>query len=67
MPLLGLLDATVAADGEALVADPGRRHAAAFFERARRRGWSCEHVERGVARRGAESPGCAAAGRAMPG
>jgi predicted nicotinamide N-methyase len=38
-PVLALLGAAVAADGTALVADPGRRHAMAFFEAARRTGW----------------------------
>ena len=37
LPLLDLLDRCVAADGEALIADPGRRHARAFFD-ARPRG-----------------------------
>ena len=30
--------------GEALVADPGRRHAAAFFDGARAAGWSIEEI-----------------------
>ncbi len=38
-PLLGLLGRTVATGGSALVADPGRRHAGAFLEEARRDGW----------------------------
>jgi predicted nicotinamide N-methyase len=42
-PLLHVLAEAVAPDGEALIADPGRRHAPAFFERARREGWSTEH------------------------
>lgn len=33
-PLLRLLDRTVGPAGEAIVADPGRRHAAAFFDAA---------------------------------
>lgn len=33
-PLLRLLDRTVGPAGEAIVADPGRRHASAFFEEA---------------------------------
>ena len=44
LPLLRLLDETVARGGDALIADPGRRHAAAFFERARAGGWSTEHT-----------------------
>jgi len=44
MPLLGLLDETVAPGGEALVADPGRRHAARFFAGARAAGWSIEQI-----------------------
>ena len=31
-------------EGIVLIADPGRRHAAAFFERAGADGWSIEHV-----------------------
>ena len=45
LPLLALLEETVATGGEALVADPGRRHAAAFFASARASGWSIEHLE----------------------
>jgi predicted nicotinamide N-methyase len=41
-PLLATLEETVAADGEAIVADPGRRHAPAFFEAATARAWSLE-------------------------
>jgi predicted nicotinamide N-methyase len=41
-PLLALLDHTVADAGEAVVADPGRRHAEAFFEAAVARGWSLD-------------------------
>ena len=41
-PLLVLLDAVVSAAGAALIADPGRRHAPAFFARAREEGWSVE-------------------------
>ena len=44
-PLLAMLGAVVAEDGEALVADPGRRHAPAFFDAARAAGWSVEHHE----------------------
>jgi predicted nicotinamide N-methyase len=43
LPLLALLEETIATSGEALVADPGRRHAAAFFVSARATGWSIEH------------------------
>ncbi len=45
LPLLALLEETVATGGEALLADPGRRHAAEFFDRARATGWSIEHVD----------------------
>jgi predicted nicotinamide N-methyase len=41
-PLLALLATLVAGGGAALVADPGRRHAPAFFEAARRSGWFAE-------------------------
>lgn len=40
-PLLELLDATVALAGEAIVADPGRRHAAGFLDEAAR-SWQVE-------------------------
>jgi len=43
-PLLRLLDGTMAPGGEALIADPGRRHAQVFFDRARTQGWSTEHI-----------------------
>ena len=43
-PLLGLLAATVAEGGDALVADPGRRHAAAFFDAVTAAGWRVEPV-----------------------
>ena len=43
-PLLALLDAALSTTGAALIADPGRRHAPAFFERARVEGWSVEHT-----------------------
>jgi predicted nicotinamide N-methyase len=42
VPLLDLLTATLSPGGIALVADPGRRHAPAFFEKATRAGWSIE-------------------------
>jgi len=38
-PLLTLLGAVVTPGGAALVADPGRRHAAAFFDQAQIAGW----------------------------
>lgn len=44
LPVLRALAETVAPGGEALVADPGRRHAAAFFDGARAAGWSIEQV-----------------------
>lgn len=40
-PLLELLDATVTPTGEAIVADPGRRHAAGFLDEAAR-SWQVE-------------------------
>ena len=39
-PLLAVLDDAVAAGGTAIVADPGRRHAEAFFEAASSCGWA---------------------------
>lgn len=44
-PVLAVLERVTAAIGEALVADPGRRHAPAFLDAARRAGWS---VRQGV-------------------
>lgn len=44
LPLLSLLEETVAPGGEALIADPGRRHAAAFFDNARAAGWSTDQI-----------------------
>jgi predicted nicotinamide N-methyase len=44
LPLLDLLQETLAPGGEALIADPGRRHAAAFFDTVRAAGWSVEQV-----------------------
>jgi predicted nicotinamide N-methyase len=44
LPLLGLLEETVAPRGEAVIADPGRRHAAAFFDAARGAGWLGEQI-----------------------
>lgn len=43
-PLLCLLDGVLSHAGTALVADPGRRHAAAFFAAARARGWAIEQI-----------------------
>lgn len=43
-PLVTLLADVVAPDGAALVADPGRRHAAAFFDMAEAAGWSVERT-----------------------
>jgi predicted nicotinamide N-methyase len=45
LPLLALLERTIVAGGEALIADPGRRHSAAFFDDARATGWSIEMIE----------------------
>ena len=44
LPLLALLAETVAPGGEALIADPGRRHAAVFFDGARATGWSIDQI-----------------------
>jgi predicted nicotinamide N-methyase len=44
-PLLGALGRLVHPEGEALVADPGRRHAAGFAEAARSAGWRVEASE----------------------
>ena len=63
VPLLRLLDAVVARDGEALVADPGRRHAAAFFEAAQLAGWIVEHTAVGELRAGGIARLHAPAGR----
>jgi predicted nicotinamide N-methyase len=51
-PLARLLDGIVAGDGEALVADPGRRHAARFLALVAEGGWNrdttaAEEVPRG--------------------
>jgi predicted nicotinamide N-methyase len=43
-PLLRVLEAVMAPGGEALVADPGRRHAVAFFGCARAEGWSAVQI-----------------------
>lgn len=45
VPLLRLLEDVTAPAGEVLVADPGRRHAPAFFERARADGWAIERID----------------------
>lgn len=48
-PLLCCLAATLAPNGRALVADPGRRHAASFPERAASEGWLVTvHEARGL-------------------
>ena len=47
MPLLGLLDAAVAAEGPCSSPIPGRRHATAFFEAARSDGLVWSRLERG--------------------
>ena len=44
-PVLALLGRAVGAGRSALVADPGRRHAPAFFEAARRADWLLESIE----------------------
>jgi predicted nicotinamide N-methyase len=44
VPLLGMLAAATTAEGTVLIADPGRRHAAGFFERADADGWSIVDV-----------------------
>jgi predicted nicotinamide N-methyase len=44
VPLLAMLAAATSAQGTALIADPGRRHAAGFFERAEADGWSVVNV-----------------------
>jgi predicted nicotinamide N-methyase len=44
VPLLGMLAAATSGQGTVLIADPGRRHATGFFDRARAGGWSLEHV-----------------------
>ena len=44
VPLVATLGTTVVERGLAVVADPGRRHAAAFFERAAASGWSVDHA-----------------------
>jgi predicted nicotinamide N-methyase len=50
LPLLQALDAMVSPDGDALVADPGRRHAGAFFGAARTAGWVDEPISGGIVR-----------------
>jgi len=43
LPLLAVLAAATAPQGIVLVADPGRRHAPAFFDRAAADGWTVAH------------------------
>jgi predicted nicotinamide N-methyase len=45
-PLLATLDRVVAADGEAWIADPGRRPAEAFWPLARAAGWELTELSR---------------------
>ena len=47
VPLLALLAAATSTQGTVLLADPGRRHAATFFERAAANGWSIFSVTTG--------------------
>ena len=54
-PLLALLGLTVEPGGVALVSDPGRRHAGAFFTAARRDGWQVDALPAPVLARGAVS------------
>jgi predicted nicotinamide N-methyase len=44
VPLLAVLAGVTSPTGMALVADPGRRHATAFFQQALSDGWSVEHT-----------------------
>ena len=44
-PLAALLAKTVTPLGEALIADPGRRHAPAFFDEMRASLWSVDQIE----------------------
>jgi predicted nicotinamide N-methyase len=44
-PLLAVLAEAVAAGGTAVIADPGRRHATAFFEAATAAGWAARKAE----------------------
>ncbi len=44
LPLLRLLERAVGSEGEALIADPGRRHASQFFERAGELGWTIDRI-----------------------
>jgi predicted nicotinamide N-methyase len=44
MPVLGALATTVGPAGEALLADPGRRHATAFFDGTRAAGWLIDEI-----------------------
>ena len=54
-PLLALLGLTVEPGGVALVSDPGRRHAGAFFAAARRGGWKVDALPAPELTRGAVS------------
>lgn len=51
-PLLALLRVALRNSGAAVVADPGRRHAAAFLALARRGGWQRETVHDAILPRG---------------
>jgi len=42
--LVRLLNEAVAPGGQALIADPGRRHAAGFYDHARAAGWSLDLI-----------------------
>ena len=44
LPLLATLAVVTSGQGTVLIADPGRRHATGFFDRAHADGWSIEHV-----------------------
>jgi predicted nicotinamide N-methyase len=44
VPVLGMFAAAASDEGMVVVADPGRRHATAFFDQAVADGWSIEHV-----------------------
>ena len=44
LPVLRLLHEAVAPGGQALIADPGRRHAAGFYDHAREAGWSLDLI-----------------------
>ena len=44
VPLLSMLASVTSEQGTVLLADPGRRHAPAFLDRARAEGWSIGHL-----------------------